>query len=288
MAPDVRDYIESLTIMDNEFMARFFDGQNDCVQYLIRTVLGRDDLEVTSCRTLFDLPSLTGRSVQLDVHATDGEDRLYDIEIQRDLRGATPRRARLYASYLDTDALTRGERHDALPDAYVIFLIEGDVLGEGRPLYTVERRVLESDRPFGDGSRIVFVDASVAGQRRCAGTPLGDLIHDIRCPDPDRMCSTLYAERARYLKGSRREALAMNEYKERILRQAREEGLARGLEKGREEGARSAGAAVAERMLGLGTFSLATIADVLGWPVSEVERIAERMGGGNGCSPVVS
>ncbi len=287
MEPDVRRYIRSLTIMDNEFMARFFDGQNECVQHLIRTVLGREDLEVASCRTLFDLPSLTGRSVQLDIHAVDSEARLYDIEVQRDLRGATPRRARLYASYLDTDALARGAYHEGLPEAYVIFLIEGDVLGEGRPLCTVERRVAESGRLFADGSHIVYVDVSVAGERRCAGTPLGDLIHDLRCPDPNQMCSTLYAERTRYLKGSRREALAMNEYKERILRQAREEGLARGLEKGREEGARLTGAAVAERMLGLGTFSLATIADVLGWPVSEVERIAERMSGG-GYQPATS
>ena len=55
------EYIASLTIMDNEFMARFFDGQNECVRHLVETVLGRDDLEVSSCRTLFALPSLTGR-----------------------------------------------------------------------------------------------------------------------------------------------------------------------------------------------------------------------------------
>ena len=277
MEPDVRRYIRSLTIMDNEFMARFFDGQNECVRHLVETVLGRDDLEVSSSRTLFTLPSLTGRSVQLDVHATDSEGRLYDIEVQRDPRGATPRRARLYASYLDTDALARGEHHEALPEAYVIFLVEGDALGRGRSLYTVERKVLEEDLTFRDGSHIVYVDASAAGERRSAGTPLGDLVHDLRCPDPDRMRSTLFAERAHMLKGDEKEATAMNEYKERILREAREEGLEMGREEGRKEGARLVTAA-AERMVKLGSLSLATIADVLGMPVAEVERIAERMG----------
>ena len=69
----------------------------------------------------------------------------------------------------------------------------------------------------------------------------------------------------------------MNEYKERILREAREEGLEMGREEGRKEGARLVTAA-AERMVKLGSLSLATIADVLGMPVAEVERIAERMG----------
>ena len=283
---EASEYIASLTIMDNEFMARFFDGQTECVQHLVRTVLDRDDLRVSSSRTLYALPSLTGRSVQLDVHATDSEGRLYDIEVQRDPRGATPRRARLYASYLDTDALARGGHHDALPEAYVIFLVEGDALRRGHALYTVERRILEGNLPFQDGSHIVYVDASAAGECRNAGTPLGDLVHDLRCPDPSKMRSKLFAERARLLKGDGKEAAVMNEYKERILREAREEGIATGMEKGlkkgreegRKEGALLLGAAAAERMVKLGSLSLATIADVLGMPVAEVERIAERMG----------
>ena len=67
----------------------------------------------------------------------------------------------------------------------------------------------------------------------------------------------------------------MNEYKERILREAREEG--------REEGARS----VAQRMIEPGSIPVATIAEVLGWPISEVERIARQMQGPD-CRPAIS
>ena len=36
--------IQEFTLMDDEFMTRFFDGDNECTQIVLRTILGRDDL----------------------------------------------------------------------------------------------------------------------------------------------------------------------------------------------------------------------------------------------------
>lgn len=86
--------IKEFTLMDDDFMTRFFDGDNECTQFVLRTILGKYDLLVTKTVAQKVIKSLKSCSVRLDVFAKDSDQKLYDIEIQRADEGAGARRAR--------------------------------------------------------------------------------------------------------------------------------------------------------------------------------------------------
>ena len=167
LAQKKRDLINNLCLMDDEFMKRCFEGHNECVELIIRIILNRDDLVVLSS-TIQETLTGPGREVRLDILATDKDGRKYNIEFQRDNSGANPRRARYNGSMIDVRCLDSGEKFSELPEVYVIFITEKDILREGLPLYTIDRVVSETGKIFGDGSHIVYVNASHKDRERKA------------------------------------------------------------------------------------------------------------------------
>ena len=204
---DERLVIAKATLMDDLYMAKFFEGQPRCAEVVLRAVLGNPSLRVISVDVRRDVLSLGSRSVQLDIAAEDEDGRLYDVEVQRDPGRAEPQRARLYAALIDSQALGKGAGFADLPESYVIFIVNGDALGDGVPLSVFERTRLQDGRLFGDGSRIVYVDASY----NFGDTVLGDVMHDFVCPDPDSMRNPVLAERARYFKKAEKGAEEMGD-----------------------------------------------------------------------------
>ena len=93
--------------------------------------------------------------------------------------------------------LREGESTEALPETYVIFITENDVLGKNLPLYPVEKYVImgEEKVPFGDGAHILYVNGSYRGNN-----PLGKLMSDFFCSDPNQMHYEALAKPARYFK----------------------------------------------------------------------------------------
>ena len=61
---------------------------------LVKKILGRNDIEIISVKTQYNIKNLVRRSVRLDVYARDNSGKVYNIEIQRDDRGAGFKRAR--------------------------------------------------------------------------------------------------------------------------------------------------------------------------------------------------
>lgn len=61
---------------------------------------------------------------------------------------------------MDANALPEGMDYKKLPESYVIFITEADVLGKGKPLYVIRRTIEGDGEPFGDGSHIVYVNGS--------------------------------------------------------------------------------------------------------------------------------
>lgn len=130
---DERLVIAKATLMDDLYMAKFFEGQPRCAEVVLRAVLGNPSLRVISVNVRRDVLSLGSRSVQLDIAAEDEDGRLYDVEVQRDPGRAEPQRARLYAALIDSQALGKGAGFADLPESYVIFIVNGDALGDGVP-----------------------------------------------------------------------------------------------------------------------------------------------------------
>ena len=146
--------IKALRLMDDNFMTVVFKHSKASVEHVLRVILNDDQLVVRSVTTQDDIPNLWGHAVRLDVHAVDVLNKHYDVEIQRADSGASPKRARYNMSLLDTENLGKGEDCDKLPETYIIFIAEHDIYRSGRPLYHVERVVVEERMFFGDGGHM--------------------------------------------------------------------------------------------------------------------------------------
>lgn len=151
---EILNIIENFRLMDDTFMSKVFEDKA-CAELLLRVILNRDDLTVVKVVSQFELKNLQGRSARLDIYAVDEHGKQYDIEVQRSDDGAAPRRARYNSSLLDANLLNPGDKFDELPESYIIFITEHDVLKGGKPLYTVNRTISELDHAiFTDGSHI--------------------------------------------------------------------------------------------------------------------------------------
>ena len=70
------------------------------------------------------------------------------------------------------------------------------IIGKGKPLYRIERRIEETGELFNDGEHIIYVN----GADRDSSTALGRLMHDFFCTDPDDMNYQQLAKNARFFK----------------------------------------------------------------------------------------
>ena len=258
---EARRALSDMTLMDDAYFTKYFDGSTECASLLLSVLLGRKNLKVTKATTQKWIEGRDKRSVRLDIFARDGSGRIYDVEIQRARKGAGRKRARFYSAMLDADYLDKGGKFKELPESYVIFITERDAIGKGRAMYRIDRRIDGTFEDFGDGAHILYVSADLVDR----DTDLGKLMHDLRCPDPERMHYKALRERARYLKRSEEGIGEMTGEFDRILKEKMKENTKACLERGRKEMARS--------LLAEGSFSVSKIAKLSKLPVGEVERI---------------
>ena len=188
--------IQEFTLMDDDFMTRFFENDKECTQFVLQTILDNKKLKVIDVLAQKAVKSLEGRSVRLDVFARDGRGKPYDIEIQRADKGAGAKRARYNSALMDADETVPGTDASKLPESYVIFITENDIYKKGRALYKIDRYV-DGEEPFNDGAHIIYVNGKYKGN-----DPMGDLMHDFHCKKAGDMKSKILAERVRYLKES--------------------------------------------------------------------------------------
>ncbi len=219
-------------------------------------------------RTQVFVANLTKRSVRLDVLATDIEGRVYNIEIQRDDRGAGRKRARFNSSMMDANLLSKGEKFNKLPDTYVIFITEHDVIGKGWPLYHFERCLVGTDELFGDGSHIVYVNGANQDD-----SPIGRLMHDFACKDPSDMHYDVLADRVRFFKESKEGVAIMCKAIEDMRKSSFKEGVKKGKKKGLKKGMAKGLRSVAIRMLNTGKYTIDEIVSISGLSIREVEKL---------------
>ena len=218
--------IKQLRLMDDTFFNSCFDGNIPCMEVVLRAVLGNDRLRVTEVITQQSVPNLYGRAVRFDALATDGET-IYDIEIQRSDEGAIPRRARFNSSMIDSREVSKGTLFPDLPEAYIIFITEHDVWKRGKPLYTVRRTFEDTEEVFNDGTHILYVNGECQSE-----SPLGRLMHDFFCSDPNDMYSDVLAERVRFFKEHEKGVAAMCN----VMKEIYDDGFASGEAQGEARG----------------------------------------------------
>ena len=130
----------------------------------------------------------------MDIVASTENGNIIDVEMERSLKNASPLRARFHASILDSSLSYVNEKWEKLPEIYIIFICEKDVLETNR-LKNHIQRYGEDGEAFEDKVHIIYMNATKEGE-----TPLGKLMHDLRCENHEDMYDEVLKERVRYFK----------------------------------------------------------------------------------------
>ncbi len=248
--------IAQFRLFDDDFMSKVFEDDIEATEFLLQIILQRDDLKVTESKGQVSIKNLLGRSVRLDIKAKDKTGKLYNIEVQRADSGAGEKRARYYSAILDTNSLLPRQNFEKLPETYVIFITEHDVLKGGLPLYHINRKIEENEMTFRDESHIIYVNGEYK-----ADDDIGKLMHDFSCNNPDDMKLGLLAEKTRYFKKNEKGVKRMCKIMEDFAAEERNEE--------REE--------MAISLLEDGTLSISKIAEVSKLSENKVKELAEKI-----------
>ena len=235
--------------IDDDFMRCLFKDNIPLAEFVLRIITDKPDLIITDCETQKDMKRLAGaRSICLDAYGTDSDGKKYDLEVQRQDKGADPHRARYHSSVMDIENLHSGQEFKELPDTYAIFIIEKDFYGQGEAVYPIERINLATGKSFEDGEHILYVNGEYRGE-----SDIGKLMHDFNCTKADDMNFELMANRTRYLKENPKGVSEMC----KIMEDMRSESLKE----------------VALRMLSAGKYALEEIANISGLSLDEVKKL---------------
>ena len=236
-ALEKKKIIASLTLMDDLFMQAVLEEQA-CTEYILQTILDNASLKLKEQRLQKRLPNLHGRALVLDCLCTDEKGLLYNIEVQNSSAGAVPKRARYHAALMDTHTLKKGEKFSKLPESYVIFITDKDVLGEGEQLYQIERVIKKSGTLFKDGSHILYFNTA-----RQDDNALGKLAKDFKEANPKEIQSEVLSHRVASLKegkldreGEKKMNVLLEKYRKKAVEEGIEKGIEQGIQQGLEQG----------------------------------------------------
>ena len=248
--------LRGFRLLDDDFLTKCFEGDTASIELVLRIVLEKPDLKVLDVRTQVFVENLLNRSVRLDILATDSTGAKLNVEVQRSDKGAGRKRARYNSSMMDANLLKKGEDFDKLPETWVIFITENDVMGKGLPLYPIERCFLGTGERFEDGSHILYVNGAYRGD-----TPIGKLMHDFSCTDAADMYYGTLANRVRFFKESKEGIEIMCKAMEDMRNESLQEGIREGMK------------ATARRMLAAGKYALEEIVNISGLSLEEVKQL---------------
>ena len=225
--------IKNFTLMSDIFMRNVFK-KRECLEYVLQVIMEKQDLHVIDQIIQKDYKNLQGRSAVMDCVARDSTGKQFDVEIQQDNEGASPKRARYHSGLMDMNTLNPGQDFEELPESYVIFITRDDILGYGLPIYHIDRQIKELNEAFQDEAHIIYVNS-----RNQDDTELGRLMHDLHCKKADEMHSPILAKRVYELKETQKGVELMCHEMEKIYSEGMESGEKRGELKAKKETALS-------------------------------------------------
>ena len=225
--------IKNFTLMSDIFMRNVFK-KRECLEYVLQVIMEKQDLHVIDQIIQKDYKNLQGRSAVMDCVARDSAGKQFDVEIQQDNEGASPKRARYHSGLMDMNTLNPGQDFEELPESYVIFITRDDILGYGLPIYHIDRQIKELNEAFQDEAHIIYVNS-----KKQDDTQLGRLMHDLHCKKADEMHSPILAKRMYELKETQKGVELMCHEMEKIYSEGMESGEKRGELKAKKETALS-------------------------------------------------
>ena len=82
--------IKNFTLMSDIFMRNVFK-KRECLEYVLQVIMEKQDLYVIDQVIQKDYKNLQGRSAVMDCVARDSTSKQFDVEIQQDNEGASPK-----------------------------------------------------------------------------------------------------------------------------------------------------------------------------------------------------
>ena len=279
--PRMLERIIAFRLMDDDFMTIVFSSDPKAAEFLLRIILERDDLTVKSCMSQQEKRNLYGRSVILDIIAEDTEHKLYNIEIQRSDKGNSPKRVRYNAAMIDSHTLHRGKDFTDLPELYIIFITEHDYLKLKKPYYKVKKYFDVTDKngqkiAYDDGINVMYVNGTYRGN-----DAIGKLMHDFCTPNADDMYYAEIAKRVKFHKqeeqGVGKVCRVWEQYGDERETEGIKKGKLTGLREGKRVGLKEGKKEMAARFLKDGTLSVQKIAEISGFSLEQVQKMAEEI-----------
>lgn len=157
---------------------------------------------------------LVSKSVRLDV-LFEGDDTIYDIELQACDDPALPLRGRYYGSAMDIDQIRRGVSYSRLKQSFVIFICTFDHYGLGQAVYSFQNYDCKNNLSYGDGSYKIIVNTAAPEESTpSALSPFFSYMRGMEVPEDDGFIGALHDRVVRYNTSEwRRELMTLEEKK---------------------------------------------------------------------------
>lgn len=266
----LKEHIENLRPLDDEYMRCMFKDQRELAQFVLRILTGYKDLMVIDFETQKDMALIGGeKSPRFDLYAEDSQGNRYDVEVQRRDSNDLLDRARYNFSIMERESIDAGQDYDEKHKNHVIYVMEKDIYGDGKPFHrhidididqSGGRSLDEFTKTDEIGSKM-FVSGEYRGD-----DDLGRLMHDFNCSRADDMYLKPLANRTWFLKETRERVDIMSKDFEEYI------------EKERKEAIQQNNTEMAEKMLLDGTLPPEKIALFTNISISEVHNLQKQIG----------
>ena len=153
---------EELKFTDDFMFCKILESREDLCKELVELILGVKIEIVHSIgkqRPIEITPDNKG--IRMDVYM-EGDDKIFNVEMQNAHVEDLPRRARYYQSACDIEMLEKGAKYNDLKDSYIIFICTFDPFNQGLSKYTVVPHIVENpEAEYNDGTTKVFLSSAV-------------------------------------------------------------------------------------------------------------------------------
>ena len=212
------------------------------------------------------------KGIRMDVYL-EGDDEIYNIEMQTTNKLNLVKRMRYYHSAIDVDSLLRGNPYDQLKKSYVIFICNFDLCGDGFPVYESQTIWKQNGREIGDEQIKVVYNTSAFEKALLQYLSTATVTDEAR-PIADKVAAfkRLFPDGRPHMKYELDLYDKWNEGRTEGLKEGIEIGEERGIAKGREEGLMQT--AVAALKQGI---PAETVASFTGLSVLEVEALKNKV-----------
>ena len=230
---------EELTFHDDFMFCKILEQNPDLCRELLELVLERKVGELAGVNRQKPIEIIANKKgVRFDVYAEEGNDTVYDVEMQNAVSDSIAKRTRYSQGMIDLNLLERGAHYSDLRRSYVIYICQFNLFSEeGRHKYSFVNLCRENPKiELGDEAEKIFLCAEgtaedVTDKMKAflnyiaAGTPSDEFTNELESA----------VQKARDHIRWRTEYMTFLEQLEREREEGREEGRKEGREEGRKE-----------------------------------------------------